>query len=170
MCKRFGEEPPRFHEAMVSSPCCAGHNFVLISFLSISWWNPFKKFPECHTIKHNERAALICIIPGAVVVVLLPISSDLPPQKVQLHSLGHSFTKSHAPGLSLRCCVFKPNIFGMCLDHLAPLPLLLGKHVMDAWKYYRHRTGWQWDIKAIWMYIVEVNTYIIYDWLKWVSI
>jgi len=82
MCKRFGEEPSRFHEAMVSSPCCAGHNFVLTHFLIKS----FQVFTESCTPKCNEHAAPIFMISGAVVVVLLPISSDLPPQKVQLCS------------------------------------------------------------------------------------
>jgi len=67
---------------MVSSPCCAGHNFVLIHFLIKS----FQLSTESCTPKRNEHAAPIFMISGAVVIVLLPISSDLPPQKVQLCS------------------------------------------------------------------------------------
>jgi len=67
---------------MVSSLCCAGHNFGLIHFLMKS----FQISTESCTPKRNEHAAPIFMISGAVVVVLLPISSDIHPQKVQLCS------------------------------------------------------------------------------------
>jgi len=46
----------------------------------------FQIFTESCTPKRNEHAAPIFMTSGAVVVVLLPISSDLPSQKVQLCS------------------------------------------------------------------------------------